>query len=389
MRKRDVSPFQLQMIRTFHKSILFPASALIACAHLATQFAGAQGGPPGGAPPPEVIVAIAESSEIEDRIEALGTLRSKESVEITATVSQRVVEIGFDDADRVERGHVLIRLASDEEQALLKEIEATLETAELDYDRALQLAETGAAAQSFLDESRRNRNTARARVLALRSRLERLTIAAPFDGIVGLREISLGAVVRPGDLITTLDDDSVLFLDFSVPSVFLPLLTPGSPIEATTPGFDDQTFQGRLRSVSSRVDPVTRTITARAEIENESRELRPGLLMTVELKANQRKAVMIPEEAVLQQGFASSVYIVTEHGDDPGSYIARSNAIQLGTRMDGKVEVVSGLDPGTKVITHGSLRVSDGSPVRIRGVDDGTRTIREMISNNEKHEPSS
>ncbi len=377
------------MTHPLPKPFIFSTSAVFACAHLWAQFAGAQGRPPGGAPPPEVIVAIAGTSEIEDRIEALGTLRSKESVEITATVGERVVEIGFDDGDRIERGQVLVRLASDEEKAQLSEAEATLETAELDYNRALQLAETGAAAQSFLDESRRNRNTAHARALALRSRLERLTITAPFDGIVGLRDISIGAVVSPGDLITTLDDDSVLFLDFSVPSVFLPLLTPGSRVEATTPGFDDKTFEGQLRSVSSRVDPVTRTIIARAEVDNESRELRPGLLMTVELKANKRKAVMIPEEAVLQQGFESSVYVIADDGDESGSLVVRSITVQLGTRLDGKVEVISGLEPGVKVITHGSLRVSDGSPVRIRGIDDGTRSIREMISQNETPEPSS
>jgi len=347
-----------------------------------TSIPGQAQGPPGGGAPTAVIVALAEKDQMDDRIEALGTLRSRESVELSATVSERVVEVGFEDGERVEAGQVLLKLYRAEEEALLNEAKATLEMAELDYARALQLAERGAAAQSFLDETRRNVHTSRARVLAIESRLGRMVVEAPFDGVVGLRNISVGALARPGELITTIDDDSVMLLDFPVPSVFLPVLIPGASVTASAVGFEGREFTGEIRSVSSRVDPVTRTVVVRAEMPNPDRVMRPGLLMTVELPANRRDAVLVPEEALVPRGYKTSLFVVEM--DESGAEVARMREVETGTRRDGRVEITSGLVGGEKVITHGTMKAGDGALVRVLAVDDGSRTLAEMLAGGNK-----
>lgn len=325
-----------------------------------------------------VIVAKATLEEFSDRIEALGTLRANETVDLTATVAERVTFIGFEDGKRVSKGDVLLRQSSSEEEALLREVRAMANESELQYERARQLAATGAAATAQLDEARRIFDTAKARVHAIESRIANLTITAPFDGVVGLRNISIGAVLQPGDMITTLDDDSKMLLDFSVPATFLPVLAEGTPISARAAGYEGELFEGQIRSISSRVDPITRSVLVRAEIPNEERILKPGLLMTVEIKGNLREAVMVKEEAVLSMGDRSFVMVVDEETTPP---TVHRTEVRLGGRRQGEVEILEGLEEGQKVVAHGTMRVSDGSNVRILAEDTGDVPIAEKIRN--------
>jgi membrane fusion protein (multidrug efflux system) len=323
-----------------------------------------------------VIAARVVEEDFSDRIEALGTLRSRESVDLTATVSERVTFVGFEDGQRVREGDVLLKLSSKEEEALLNEVRATAKEAEQQFDRTKQLTGQGAASRAQLDEARRIYDTAIARQLAIESRLANLVLLAPFDGIVGLRNISVGALVRPGDLVTTIDEDSVMLLDFSIPSTFLSSIAVGDRITANATGYAGQKFEGEVRSISSRIDPVTRTATVRAEIPNEKRILRPGLLMTVELFTNPRRAAVIPEEALMPSGFRNSVMVAEEEN---GKLAARKRAVTIGSRETGKVEILEGLAPGEMVITHGALRVGEGGAIRILAEDDGQTSVREMI----------
>lgn len=334
----------------------------------------AQGRAPEG--PAPVAVEKVREMDLADRIEALGTLRATESIEVMATESERVVELGFEDGDRVERGQMLVRLQSFEEDALRNEAASTAREARAQYDRISQLAERGAASVSQLDEARRNYETANARKVALESRLARLTIVAPFDGVVGLRNISLGALVRPGDMITTLDDDSRMLLDFSVPSNFLNLVTPGTPLEAAAPGLGGKTFRGSIRSISSRIDPVTRTVQVRAELPNPDRLLKPGLLMKVDLLGNPRTALVIPEAALLPLGRSMAVYVVKTSGED--STVERRE-VETGARQDGWVEILRGLENGETVVVDGGFRLSPGSAVKI-GSRPGTAGSEEPAS---------
>lgn len=211
---------------------------------------------------------------------------------------------------------------------------------------------------------------------AVKSRIADRIVVAPFDGVVGLRRISVGALVEPGTVVTNLDDDSVMKLDFNVPATFLPNIRIGSPIVATARAFGDQTFRGEISSIDSRVDPVTRSITVRAQIPNPKGVLKAGLLMTVEVLKNERKAVIIPEEAVIVRGREAHVLVVDPTAETP---TAEKKAVTLGRRQAGTVEIRNGLMAGEHVVTHGTLRVRPGQPVSITAIDDGNQPLSELL----------
>jgi membrane fusion protein (multidrug efflux system) len=312
---------------------------------------------------PEVIVAPVVSAPFEDRIEALGTLRANESIKLTAKVTEKVSALHFDDGDRVAAGQLLVELTSSEEQAQLTEAQSTVSEAERQYRRVQSLATQGTAAKSLLDERLREWETARARLVAIESRLAERLIKAPFAGVLGLRNISTGALVEPGDLITTLDDDSVMKLDLSVPSVYLQSLVQGMPVVATSRAFAGRSFEGKVRSVDSRVDPVTRSVQVRVLLPNEERLLRPGMLMQVVLSKDSRQTLLIPEAALMPQGREQFVLVAAPAGE--GHKVERRK-VEIGARRPGEVEILSGLAEAEMVITHGTLRVRPGQAVAVR-----------------------
>lgn len=337
---------------------------------------------PGAAQPEtnavEVIVSEAQSRPVADRVEALGTLRANESVTITATVSETISAIHFDDGQRVEAGDLLVEMTSVEEHARLKEAQARLAEAEQQYRRVKSLEAAGSASASLLDERRRDLRTAQAALTAIESQLADRLIKAPFAGVVGLRNISLGALVEPGDVITTLDDDSLMKLDVAVPSLYLSSLSPGLGIEARSAALGDAVFSGEIASINSRIDPVTRTVTVRAQIDNPDRLLRPGLLMRAELLRDPRDALMIPEAAVSRRGDQASVLVVS--GEADGEPIAGHRDIRVGLREPGFVEVTAGLSEGDRVITHGADKARPGQPVQVMAVDDGRQPLAELLA---------
>lgn len=309
-----------------------------------------------------VRVAHVEPRRFADEVMALGTLRANESVDLSSNVSEIIETVQFDDGQRVQKGDVLVTMYSTEEDALLNEARATAREAQTQYERARSLAKSGAASVSQLDEARRIADTAKARLAAMESRAKDLVLTAPFAGVIGLRNISAGTLVQPGDLIATLDDDSVMKLDFTVPSTFLSLLTPGAKIAATSAAFPGKTFTGEVSSVSSRIDPVTRSVTVRAMIPNPDRSLRPGLLMSVNLTAHERRSPGVPEGALLPSGRKQFVLVVEESG---GGLMAERREVEIGERRDGMVEILSGLESGERVVVEGAFKVPPGAEIRI------------------------
>jgi len=333
-----------------------------------------------GAPTPVIVYAV-RSVPFEDRIEALGTLRANESVSLTASITEKVGALHFDDGDRVEAGKVLVELVNAEQQAQLTEARALVAEAERQYRRVQRLAAQGTAAASLLDERAREWETARARAVAIESRLANHLVRAPFAGVVGLRNISVGALVEPGDLITTLDDDSVMKLDLAVPGVYLSSLGPGLGVVATTRAYGDREFAGEVRSIDSRVDPVTRSVVVRVMVANPGRLLKPGMLMQVSLRKDPRRALVIPEAALMPTGREQFVLVAVPAGD--GHKVERRR-VEIGSRRPGEVEVVAGLQEGELVVTHGTMRARPGQAVTVRAVDDGSRTMAELLRDDAK-----
>jgi membrane fusion protein (multidrug efflux system) len=326
-----------------------------------------------GSAPIPVIIAEVRIDRLADQVEALGTLKANESVSVTANVTETVSAIHFDDGQRVKAGQVLVEMTNAEEHALLEEARARVAEAQRQHDRVRALVAQRSASESLLDERKRDLDTARALLVAIESRLADRLVKAPFAGVLGLRNISPGALVEPGDLITTLDDDSVMKLDFAVPSVFLPSLKPGVRILATARAHANRSFEGEIRSIDSRVDPVTRSIQVRALIPNPDRTLKPGVLMQVTLLRNLRDGLVVPESSILQEGRNHFVMVIGEADE------AERRQVKIGTRRPGEVEILDGLAAGDRVITHGNDKVRPGEPVAVRGRDDGSRALAEIL----------
>jgi membrane fusion protein (multidrug efflux system) len=187
--------------------------------------------------------------------------------------------------------------------------------------------------------------------------------------------VSLGALVKPGDVITTLDDDSRMKLEFPVPSPFLATLRPGLAIVARARAYADREFRGEVSSVDSRVDPATRSVRVRALLPNPDRTLRPGILMSVVLLKDPRDALVVPESALVPLGQQVFVFRAVE---SDGNRVERRE-VRVGARRPGEVEVLEGLAPGDRVVTHGTLRLKDGDPVAVRAVDDGRSRLPELL----------
>lgn len=317
-------------------------------------------GQPPADKPVEVIVQAASIKSLTTTIEALGTLRANESITLTSNDTKKVTRINFEDGERVEKGQVLVEMTSREESALLEEARFNADEAKKQLDRVQELTKRGAASQSLLDQRVREFEAARARYNATESRLKDLVLLAPFSGVVGLREVSVGALVSPGDQITTLNDDSKMKLDFTVPAIYLRSLSVGLPIVAKSRDLGNKVFQGEVFSIDNQIDDVTRSIKVRALLDNKDHELKQGMLMLVDLKAASRDALVISESALVPLGSNNFVFVL--NGAD-GTVERRQ--ITIGERLTGSVEVLSGLNVGDKLVTHGLQKIRPGQKVKV------------------------
>ncbi|MGP1274377.1 MAG: efflux RND transporter periplasmic adaptor subunit, partial [Caulobacterales bacterium] len=324
-----------------------------------------------------VALHTVDTRQFADVVEALGTANANESVLVTAKISDTIARINFDSGQQVTEGEILVELRDAEEVAGLSEARASLREAEQELVRTRDLTERGVAPRSRLDEIQANAERARARVSALEARVADRIIRAPFDGIVGLREVSLGQLVRPGDTIARLDDTSVIKLDFTLPERFLATVSPGMEIVATTSAFPDVEFTGQITQVDSRIDPATRTVIVRAEIANSDRRLRPGLLMTVEVRRDPRTRPAVPETAVTR--LRDQVFVYAVASDEAGQY-AVQQIIEVGARSDGYLEVLGGIEPGTVIVRQGVHRIRDGARIAPRETDDSAETASNAIA---------
>lgn len=307
-----------------------------------------------------VRVAVVDEMDWVDEIDALGTLKSKESVDLTATVTELVTNILFKDGDIVKEGDVIFEMNASEEKAQIKEQMALLLEAEKQLERRQKLAETGALPQSELDLAIAERDTIAARIEAIQSRVDSRLIRAPFDGKLGLIDISRGMLAQPGTVLAQLDDTSSMKLDFTVPSRFLSTIQEGLRIEAKTSAYQDRIFRAKIDTVSNRIDPMSRSIEARALIENENQLLRSGMLMTINLKKSPRRALVIPEEALMNKGNDHFVFLVDRNKPEK----VNLKKVVIGARKKGSVEILEGLSNADKVVTHGIVKLRDGVSVQ-------------------------
>ena len=290
-----------------------------------------------------------------DRIEAVGTAMAHEAATLTATASDTVTAINFEEGALVTKDAILIQLNDAEERA-------EMEDAKKSSERYAALAKSSATSIAEKDSSD-------AALQITEARLRDRQIIAPFDGIAGFRNVSLGDLVTPGMVVTSVYDIDPIKLEFTLPENFLSILEPGLEIEARTSAWPDKTFKGKVSVIEPRINPDTRAISLKAEIPNPDGELKPGLLMTVNVVRDERNALSIPEAAIIQQGNDQNVYVI---GADKKVTLT---PVTIGSREAGYVEVTGELQEGDSIVAEGVLKLRPGVAVEITK----TTTIDEMI----------
>ena len=336
--------------------MLFGALALAAC--------GGDGAAGAGRPAAAATVTTAGVAEEawSDTIDALGTVAARESIMVTAKVSETVERVHFESGDHVEAGAALVTLSGNQQLAALGAAEAAAEEAERLYRRQAQLADQQLISTAMLDAQRATRDAARARVAEIRANLGDRSIRAPFDGVLGIRQVSPGALVQPGTAIASLDDLSHVYVDFPVPEIQLANLGPGQHLAGRSPAWPGREFEGAVAVVGSRVDPTTRAVTVRGAFPNADRALRPGMLVRVRLDRPSRMALVVPEISVVQVGRDSFAWRVRD------DRTVEQVQIEVGARVAGRAEVISGLAAGDRIVVDGTgklrpgLEVTDVSP---------------------------
>jgi membrane fusion protein, multidrug efflux system len=305
-----------------------------------------------------VIAEVVKSERLASALNALGTARANEAVEITSKASNIVTAVRFEDGQRVQRGQVLVELDSAQARADLAEAEAASAESASQVKRSKELIESRVISASQFEQLEATMKANQARVAAARARLEDTIIRAPFPGRVGLRRVSLGSLVSSGTTITTLDDISVIKVDFSVPENFLASLREGLKVSATAAAFPGRQFTGTVTGVDSRVDPVSRSVTVRAEVPNADLALKPGMFLNVSLARDEHQALMVPEAALVPEQSRQFLFVVAD-----GRALRRE--VRIGRRQPGRVEIVAGLQAGEQVIVEGTQKVRDGATVRV------------------------
>ncbi len=336
------------------------SAPVLVCALLLNACGGGTGaGPLPGAAGTAVPVTttVVEPRAWNDSIAALGTVNARESVTITAKVSETVQRVNFDSGDRVSAGDVLIILSGNQQQAMLESAEAAAREAEQQYVRGNELVGQQLIARASIDTLRATRDSARADIAQMRANIGDRTIRAPFAGVLGLRQVSPGALVTPGTPIATLDDLSTVYVDFPVPEVRLATITPGQRVFGSSAAYPDADAEGEVQVVDSRVDPNTRAVAVRAAFDNPDNRLRPGMLIQVRLEQRERQALMIPEIAVIQVGRDTFVYRVRD--DDT----VEQAPVTIGVRGEGLAEIIDGLEPGTRIVVDGTGKLRPGMAV--------------------------
>jgi membrane fusion protein (multidrug efflux system) len=322
------------------------------------QGANVAGGPPAGFAVPVLAEPVAVE-RIAEEVVAIGTLRSNESVMLRPEVAGRVAEFGFAEGSVVAAGTVLVRLDDSIPRAELAQAEAELELAQANARRAQDLYARGAGSAVARDQAVATLRTTTAAVELGRARLEKYRLVAPFDGIVGLRRVSLGAFVNVGADIVNLESIDPIKLDFRVPEVFLARVSVGQRLAVTVDAFPDRTFPGEIVAIDPAVDPVGRSIAVRASLPNRDGLLRPGLFARVRLTLREEpQAILVPEAAIVPFGGRMLVMKVVDGKAQP-------QPVTLGLRREGRVQVTEGLAPGDVVVTAGQMKLQPGAAVAV------------------------
>ena len=305
-----------------------------------------------------VVTQIVSIQTFAVTLQALGTAKANESVMITPQESAVITSLNFSDGQQVEAGTILAQLNSNEQKARLNELNINLAEAERQLKRIQNLALSNSTSTQLLDEQQARVKAFIAQREVAQENLNKTFITAPFSGKLGLRQVSLGAYVKPGDVLTTLDDIATIKVDFAISERHLPSVNEGQTVFAESVAYPGIQFEGTITNVDSRIDPATRSFSIRTEIDNTAEQLRPGMLLTITLQKRVLNTLVIDEKA-----------LVPDHEDQFVFRVVDGKAVKtkviIGERRPGKVQILDGVVIDDEVVVQGTLRIRDGSELRV------------------------
>jgi membrane fusion protein, multidrug efflux system len=335
---------------------------------LPAQMASATAGAPGRGGPPAGFAMPVEAGPVrvgtsQRQVLAVGTIRSNESVIIRPEIAGRITQINFVEGQKVKKGQVLVQLDSSIERAELAQAQAALVLAKANYERADELVKRNAGTGRALDEARAALRTQEAAVQLSQARLDKFTLVAPFDSMIGLRKMSIGDYVSGGAELVNVEMVDPLKVDFRVPEIFLASLRTGQKAAISIDALSDRKFEAEVFAIDPLVDQAGRSVVIRARVPNPDDVLRPGLFARVLLTIEERKnAVFVAEQSLIPVGDQHFVFKVV---DKDGAKVVALTKVKIGERRKGEVEIIEGLAAGDSVVTAGLLKIRDGMPIQI------------------------
>lgn len=307
---------------------------------------------------PLVITASVQLQDLRQTVTAVGTLQAKDSIDVTAKVTAKILKIHFSEGAVAQKGETLVTLDSTEPRAQLAESRAELINSRKLYERTLKLYKSGNSPKARVDLLLSEMQIAEAKVAAGNARLNDFVIKAPFSGRLGFKDASVGALVRPGDRITTLDNIAQLQLDFDLPESHLANVKNDQSFQAVSVAYPEKQFNGAVQTISTRIDPVTRSVRIRGLLQNPDDLLKPGMFLSVQLQTGfVKNAIMVPEEAIVISAAGHFVYVV--EGD-----VSFRREVKIGERTRGWAQITEGVTKDDIVVTEGLQKVRDGQKIK-------------------------
>jgi membrane fusion protein, multidrug efflux system len=322
----------------------------------------------GAAGPTPVEVVQLKPTTVKEDLQAVGSLRSNESVILRPEVSGRIAQIGFKDGQVVRKGQLLVALDASLNEAEVAQAKAEYDLALSNLKRSEDLASRKFISSSAQETAASNAQVSEAKLKLAQARLSKMRIIAPFDGSVGIRNVSLGDYVKDGTDLVNVEDVRILKVDFRLPERNFSQVRVGQPIEVVADALPGERWQGQIEAINPRVDAGGRALELRGLLENTSGRLRPGMFVRVRVIVGERaNALMVPEESIVPQGESFHVYKVVDGA-------ARRVPVKIGVRRDAQVEILEGLAAGDQVVTAGMRLTRDGQPVRVLAPGQGVPT---------------
>jgi membrane fusion protein (multidrug efflux system) len=314
-----------------------------------------------------VEVGLVEVLTLEEDAQAVGSLRSRQGVMLRPEVSGRIARLDFTDGQRVRRDQLLVQLDDTLQQAQLRQAQAQASIARTNLQRNRELVAQNFISQSAVDQSAASLEVAEAQVALAQAQLSRMKIVAPFDGVAGIRSVSVGDYVKDGADLVNIEDLSQMWVDFRLPERFIASVKTGQTVTVSLDAIAGRQFQARVDALDSLIDANGRSLLVRARLDNPGGVLKSGLFARTRIVfARRENALVVPEEALVPQGGKQYLIKVVEGAD--GKVSQRIEA-RLGLRLPGKAEILEGLAPGDKVVTAGQSRLMRGESLPLRVVD--------------------